>query len=94
MNQLRIIKITVFIFTFLLIMGCLTMIGLMYRHTTRQSHSAITENNLQQPPSATIKQIAADGNLLYILVSTPNQADKIIIFDSKKNNIVSNLITY
>ena len=94
MNQLRIIKITVFIFTFLLIMGCLTMIGLMYRHTTRQLHSAITENKLQQPPSATIKQITAEGNLLYILVSTPNQADKIIIFDSKKNNIVSNLITY
>ena len=94
MNQLRIVKTIVFIFTFLLIIGCLSLLWFFYHKTTQQSLHSSVKTNLQQSSSSSIKQITADDGLLYILVTEPKQPDKIIIFNSKKNNIVSNLITY
>ncbi len=94
MNQLRLIKTIVFVFTFLLILGSLTLIGFFYHKTIRQDSLAPSTTNLRQSASSSIKQIVADNGLLYILVTKTNQPDKIIIFNPKKNNIVSNLTTY
>lgn len=94
MNQLKLIKIIVFVFTFLLIFGSLTLIGCFYHKLSDRGHRITTEVNLAQTPSSSIKQVTADDGLLYILVSDLHQPDKIIIFNPEKNAIVSNLITY
>ncbi len=94
MNQLNFIKIMVFVFTFLLIFGCLALIGCFYHKISGHGRNFATEINLMQTPSSSIKQITADDVLLYILVTDLKQPDKIIIFNPEKNTIVSNLVTY
>ena len=92
MNQLKLIKIIVFIFTFLLIFGSMTLIGCFYHKLSKPSITA--KINLAQTSTSAIKQIAADDGLLYILITDLKQPDKIIIFNPEKNAIVSNLVTY
>lgn len=94
MNQLRLIKSLVFIFTFLLIFGCLALVGCFYHRLHHSATSHPAEINLQQKQSATIKQITSDGKLLYILISDSQHTDKVIIYNPNKNNIVSTLITH
>ena len=91
MNQLRLIKITVFIFTFLLIFGSLVLMGCLYRKLSANPQQTTAEISLGLPPEAEIRQIAADEGMLYILVSDKGQGGRIIIFSPEKGKIISNI---
>ncbi len=91
MNQLRLIKITVFIFTFLLIFGSLVLMGSLYRKLSANPQQTSAEISLGLPSEARIKQIAADEGMLYILVSGKEQGGRIIIFSPEKGKIISNI---
>lgn len=91
MNQLRLIKITVFVFTFLLIFGSLVLMGRLYQKLSVNPEQAPAEINLGLPPARHIRQISADQGLLYILVSDKGQDERIIIFNPEKGKIISNM---
>ncbi len=91
MNQLRLIKITVFIFTFLLIFGSLILMGRLYRKLSDNQEQMPSEINFGLPAGTNISQIGADGGLLYILVSENGQNRHIIIFSPEKGKIISNM---
>jgi len=91
MNQLRLIKITVFVFTFLLIFGSLVLMGGLYRKMTAAAPQKPSDVSLGLPAGAKISQIAADDGLLYVLVSENEKNGRIIIFNPEKNRIVSDI---
>ena len=91
MNQLRLIKTLVFVFTFLLIFGCLTLVGCFF-YNIRNHPKYVGSVDLELSNTAKIEQIASDNGILYILVSDADHADKIIVFNPEKNTIVSNLV--
>lgn len=91
MNQLRLIKITVFVFTFLLIFGSLVLMGGLYRKMTAAAPQKPSDVSLGLPAGTKISQIAAGDGLLYVLVSENEKNGRIIIFNPEKNRIVSDI---
>ncbi|MBP3545889.1 MAG: hypothetical protein J6K16_02000 [Alphaproteobacteria bacterium] len=90
MNRLKALKIIVFIFTFLLIFGTISLVGILFNRA-QNSDKAISSANLGLSAEVKIKQITADNGLLYLLVSAPDKADEIIVFNPAKAKIVSNI---
>lgn len=90
MNQLRIIKIIVLLFTCLLIAACFIILGSLSKKVlSEQKQLPVT--NLMQPQGSKIKQIQADNGLLYIFISGGELADRVITYNPEKKQIVSNL---
>ncbi|MBQ8784439.1 MAG: hypothetical protein IJZ59_00155 [Alphaproteobacteria bacterium] len=90
MNRLKALKIVVFVFTFLLVFGTISLVGILFNRA-KNYDKAISSANLGLSAGAEIKQIAADEGLLYLLVSVPEKTDEIIIFNPVKAKIVSNI---
>lgn len=92
MDKLKIIKIVVFVMTFLLIFGTLYAFGLIYKQTTHKSSPAqATSINLNQTKGSYIAALSSNGNELYLLIKGGGLSDRIISFDTKNQSIVSTL---
>lgn len=89
MNQLRIIKIIVLVFTCLLIAASIILLGSLSKKALSDKPKPVT--NLSQPQGSKIKQIQADNGLLYIFISDGELADRIVIYNPEKKQIISNL---
>lgn len=91
MNKLKLIRFIVFVLTFLLIFGTLTILGLLYQKT----HNKTPENSplisLKQPLGSYIKEFRSDGEKLYILTVGGGQEDRIVIYDVQNNQILSTI---
>ena len=90
MNRLKALKTVVFIFTFLLIFGTISLAGILFNRA-KNSNKPVSSASLGLSVDTKVKQIAADEGLLYLLVSLPDKADKIIIFNPIKAKIISNI---
>ena len=89
MNRLKALKTVVFIFTFLLIFGTISLAGILFNRA-KNSNKPVYSASLGLSVGTKIKQITADEGLLYLLVSMPDKADEIIIFNPVKAKIISN----
>ncbi len=90
MNQLRIIKIIVLLFTCLLIAASFILLGSLSKKVlSEQKTQPVT--NLSQPHGSKIEQIQADNGLLYIFISGGELSDRIITYNPEKKQIVSKL---
>lgn len=90
MNRLKALKTVVFIFTFLLIFGTISLAGILFNRA-KNSNKPVSSASLGLSVGTKVKQITADEGLLYLLVSAPDKADEIIIFKPVKAKIVSNI---
>ena len=91
MNKLRLIKLIVFIMTFMLIFGFLYAMGLIYKkasHTQEQ-----TTINLNQPSGSKIYDYQVNNGNIYVLLKGGNISDRLIVIDAKTQNIVSSIKT-
>ena len=93
MNQLRIIKIIVLLFTSLLVAASLTLLVLLSKKILSEDKKQPV-TTLSQPQGSIIKQIQADNGLLYIFISGGDLADRVISYNPEKKQIVSNLFIY
>lgn len=93
MNQLRVIKIIVLIFTFLLIGACVLLLGGLSKKTFLSSQLPPV-TNLSQPVGSTIKQIESNDGLLHILISGGQLPDRIVTYNPQDKQIESNLLLY
>ena len=93
MNQLRIIKIIVLIFTLLMVGACILLLANLSKKTLL-AEKPLPISNLSQPDGSSIKQIESDNGLLHILISGGNTPDRIITYDPQDKQIISNLLLY
>ncbi len=89
MSRILLVKIAVFIFTFLLIFGSIILFQKICTGWNKQNSVDI---NLAQPAGSAIKQIGSVDDNLYIQVTGGQIPDRIIIFNPNYGKIVSNLI--
>ncbi len=81
MDKLKLIKGIVFVLTFLLIFGSLTILGHIFRQT--RSKPLPAEVSLQQPAGSSIEKIIANDGQLYILVRGGGLSDRVLIFNTQ-----------
>ena len=94
MNKLKLIKIVVFILTFLLIFGLLSVLGLLFQKNKKVSFVTEKEISLNEPYGSTITGSELNDNLLYLTVKQGGEADRIIIFDPSQGKIISKINLY
>ena len=90
MNKLKMVKIVVFILTFLLVFGSLKLLGTLFQKT----HSAPRlpeEISLDEPAGSTLQKVQIRDNLLYIGVANGGKSDRLIIFDTASGRKVSTI---
>lgn len=93
MNRLRIIKFIVLLLTCLIVAASTILLGCLTKKVlSEQKMQPVT--NLSQPQGSVIKQIKADNGLLHIFISGGNLADRIITYNPRKKQIISNLSIY
>ena len=90
MNRLKALKTVVFVFTFLLIFGTISLAGILFNRA-KNSNKPVYSASLGLSVGTKIEQITAVEGLLYLLVSAPDKADEIIVFNPVKAKIVSNI---
>lgn len=76
MDKLKIIKSIVVIFTFLLVFGMLSALGVIYKKTHKQE--PLQNINLTQPAGSYIDSFKIDGGRLFVLVKGGQKPDRII----------------
>ena len=88
MNQLRLVKIIVFILTFLLILGTLLILFKLSGQDGKKVPLA-PEINLNEPVGSSIVEIRPHNAELYIVVKDGGLPDRIVIFDTKSGQVTS-----
>lgn len=91
MDKLKLIKVIVFILTFLLVFCTLYILGVFFQKTHQTSSEASAPISLKQPMGSYIKEIRADNGLLYILTVGGGQEDRIIIYNPQKQELQTTL---
>lgn len=90
MDKLKFVKAIVFIFTFLLVFGSLTLLGTLFK----KSHSTPRlpkEISLGEPTGSTLQKVQLRDNLLYISISNGGKSDRIIILDTATGRKISTI---
>lgn len=94
MDKLKIIKIIVFILTFLLVLGTLMVLGSIFKKTRQAQVPLPSQISLKQPTGSQISQILEKGNQIHILVKEGGLPDRIILMNSQNGNILSTISLY
>lgn len=79
MDKLKLIKTIVFFITFLLILGTISLLGIIYKKSTQENKSLPIDINLQENKDSNIASFTVENGNIYILVKSPKETDKIII---------------
>ena len=90
MNQLRVVKIIVFVLSFLLIFGTLLMVAALFSKSARKT-ALPSEISLNEPVGSSIVEILSNNKRLYILVKDGGLPDRIVIFDTKNGEVASKI---
>lgn len=88
MDKLKIVKAIVFILTFLLVFGVLTVLGLLFQKTKKVNAPLPSEFSLNQPQGSTIASFKEVNGLLYILVKDGGLEDRIVVLDPSNSDSV------
>lgn len=95
MNKLRLIKFAVVIMTFLIILGGLLMLTMLYRKISKQGAEAIPQEiSLGEPAESRINNMLGHDGYIYIMVKDGGKPDRIIVFNPKKGEKVSTIQLY
>lgn len=81
MNKLKLVKTIVFVITFLLVFGCMLLLGTLYQKLHRPAVPKETTASLDEPAGSTIEQMQQHNGTLYLLVKGGGLADRIIIYN-------------
>ena len=92
MIKLKILKIIVFIMTFLIVFGLLFIIGQLAGGFKSSKSTIPPQITLPEAKDGRIKQINSTQNALYILVKDTNK-DKIFILNPQNYAIISTITT-
>lgn len=79
MDKLKLIKTIVFFITFLLVIGSISLLGIIYKKATFKQELASTSINLGQEKGSEISSFKVENGTIYLLVKGSNQSDRIII---------------
>lgn len=82
MDKLKLIKITVFVLTFLLILGTMTFLANLYKQIHKTPVEIPSIISLNQPQGSLIQQFQQDKGIVYLLIQGGGEDDRIVIFDS------------
>lgn len=91
MDKLKLIKMSVFILTFLLIFGTLSILGILFQKSRNTETALPPQISLQEPRGSLIKQINQEDGKLYMLVIGGGDEDRIIIFDTLNGKKLSTI---
>ena len=83
MNKLRLVKIIVFLMTFLIVFGSLMFLTVIYKKS-QPKPIEYTETSLSQPKGSSIDNIISHNEQLNILIKGGGLADRIIIYDTQR----------
>ena len=93
MNKLKLMKIIVFILTFLLIFGMICAGSIVYKKISPKS--VISEDiSLNQPKGSSIVDYRFNNDKLYLLIKGGNLADRIVVFNPEKQQIEASIKTF
>ena len=79
MDKLKLIKTIVFFITFLLVIGSISLLGIIYKKATHKTELASSTINLQQEKGSEISSFKVENGTIYLLVKGSSQPDRIII---------------
>ncbi len=79
MDKLKLIKSIVFFITFLLVIGSISLLGILYQKTTQQKSNTQTRLNLKQEIGSEISSFSVENGNIYLLIRGGSQSDKIMI---------------
>lgn len=86
MDKLKLIKTIVFFITFLLVLGSISLLGILYQKTTKETSLSSKEINLHQDLGSEIASFQVEDGTLYLLVKGAKQADRIFIIRANQTN--------
>lgn len=82
MDKLKLVKTIVFVITFLLVFGSMTLLGTLYKKIRKpvatEPGSSIS---LKQPTGSTIDSFRLHGGSIYLLVKDGGRPDRILIYN-------------
>lgn len=84
MDKLKIVKIIVCILTFLMVLGTLSLLGIIYKKTRTPLPAHEISYNLAQPQGSQISQYSIHKGQLYLLVKNGGLSDRIIIYNPEQ----------
>ncbi len=93
MTRLKIIKLTVFVLTFLLVFGSLSAIMIVYKKLAPTSHP-LQDISLNQPAGSYITDYKFNNDNLYVLIKGGNTSDRIVIIDPQRQNLSATIKIY
>ncbi len=80
MDKLKIIKAVVVFFTFLLVFGMLSALGIIYKKVHKQT--PLQDIEISQPAGSYIESFQTDGSRLFVLIKGGHRPDRIILLNS------------
>ena len=90
MNKLKAVKFLVFVLTFLLLMGMLMCLTLIYRHArgdNKPAASAPTVLKLGEPTGSQISKLYSKDGQLHIVIQYGGLPDRIIVLSPDNQKI-------
>lgn len=87
MDKLKFIKTIVFIITFLLVLGSISLLGIVYKKITQQNTVKETKLNLEQEIGSEISSFAVEDGNIYLLIRNGSQSDKIMIIHDQAKTL-------
>ncbi len=82
MNQLKAVKIVVFVLTFLLVFGTLAMLGTIYQKANKSKADTPSVSNLNEPYGSRIESFEVKNEKMYLLIKNGGRADRIVIINA------------
>lgn len=89
MDKLKAVKFLVAVLTFLLVLGTLSVLTLIYRQAGHhvEASPAAAELNLHQPQGSRISRFLEKNGQLYILIKDGGMSDRILILSPDNQKI-------
>ncbi len=81
MDKLKLVKTIVFVITFLLVFGCMLLLGTLYKKLHHPTAPQENNINLNEPAGSSISQMQQHNGSLYLLVKGGGQSDRVIIYN-------------
>ncbi|MDD4556842.1 MAG: hypothetical protein PHE89_05920 [Alphaproteobacteria bacterium] len=91
MSNLKIIKGTVFLMSFLLIAGLITFVFLISQKIKHFSSAPVSEASLKLSADEKIDKLVANDEFLFLLIKNQETQDRILVINPRENKITSTI---
>ena len=91
MDKLKLIKTAVFILTFLLIFGTLSLLGLFFKKTHPDTSEIPQQISLKQPVGSYVKEMQVSNDKLYILTVGGGLEDRVVVYDTTEHKVLTTI---